>query len=354
MSSAPARTPSSSSPAHPDGGSGPEGKPETLGQRASSFFLRTQVGGWVRLTAWASLLANSLLILTGGLVRLTGSGLGCPTWPRCTEESWTSTAEMGIHGAIEFGNRLLTFALAVVAILAFLAVLKMRRERRDFFLLTLVLGLGIPLQAVVGGITVWTGLNPWIVGIHFMISAAMIYLAATYVNRVRRASLHNIDRREQPGQAQHARSVIRGMAVVMGLLTLVIVYLGTLVTGTGPHSGDAGEVVRHTFDAVMITRAHAIPVYLLVALVIAALVMGRRSWPQPVWRAYALVGLVVVLQGMVGFYQYFNGLPIVAVSMHLVGSALMVAVVAFAVEKSFALTAHPADVTTSSVTDPTH
>ncbi|MDO5617760.1 COX15/CtaA family protein [Kocuria sp.] len=321
---------------------------------ASTFFLRTQVDGWVRLTAWASLIANSLLILTGGLVRLTGSGLGCPTWPRCTDESWTSTAEMGIHGAIEFGNRLLTFALAVVAILAFLAVLKMRRERRDFFLLTLVLGLGIPLQAVVGGITVITGLNPWIVGIHFMISAAMIYLAATYVNRVRRASLHHVDRLEAPGQGQHARGVIRAAAVLVGLLTLVIVYLGTLVTGTGPHSGDSGEVVRHTFDAVVITRFHAVPVYVLTAVIIGILVMGRRSWPRPVWNAYALVGAVVVFQAFIGFYQYFNGLPIVAVSAHLVGSALMVATVAFAVEKSFALTADPADVITSSVTDPTH
>ncbi|WP_342453324.1 COX15/CtaA family protein, partial [Kocuria subflava] len=89
----------------------------------SDFLFRTQVDGWVRATAWASLLANSLLILTGGLVRLTGSGLGCPTWPRCTDDSWTSTAAMGIHGAIEFGNRLLTFVLTLVAIAAFLAVI---------------------------------------------------------------------------------------------------------------------------------------------------------------------------------------------------------------------------------------
>lgn len=327
-------------------------------RKISDFLFRTQVDGWVRATAWASLLANSLLILTGGLVRLTGSGLGCPTWPRCTDDSWTSTAAMGIHGAIEFGNRLLTFVLTLVAIAAFLAVIRMRKERPDLFRLTLVLGLGIPLQAVVGGITVRTGLNPWIVGIHFMLSAAMIYLSAILVNRCRRAGLPEVDAKEQPGQARHARGMIRATALGMAFLTLLIVYLGTLVTGTGPHSGDSGEIARHAFDAVVIARAHALPVYVLVALVVLSLIagriVGRNGWPRPIWNAYATVLCVLVFQAAVGFYQYFNGLPIVAVCLHLVGSATLVAVVAFAVEKAFAVTADPAAVTTSPVTDPTH
>lgn len=354
MSSAPSRTDPSSTPeptASTPGGQRPSNA--RVGQIAE-FFLRTQVDGWVRFTAWASLIANSLLILTGGLVRLTGSGLGCPTWPRCTEASWTSTTEMGIHGAIEFGNRLLTFVLALVAVAAFLAVLRMRGQRQDFFFLTLILGLGIPLQAVVGGVTVLTGLNPWIVGIHFMISAVMIYLAAVYVGRTRRASLPAVAQRERPGQAGQAKAVIRSLAVVMGLLTLVTVYLGTLVTGTGPHSGDAGEVVRHTFDAVRITQAHVVPVYLLVAVVLTGLLVGRKRWPRTLTNAYAVVGGVVIFQGLVGYYQYFNGLPIIAVSLHLVGSALLVATVAFAMEKSFALTADPAMVPSSSATDPAH
>ena len=105
----------------------------------TGFFLRGEVDGWVRFTAWASLAANMLLILTGGLVRLTGSGLGCPTWPRCTDESWTNTSEMGIHGFIEFGNRTLTGVLMIVAVLAFLAVVRMARRHASLFVLTLLL-----------------------------------------------------------------------------------------------------------------------------------------------------------------------------------------------------------------------
>ncbi|WP_246179950.1 COX15/CtaA family protein [Kocuria coralli] len=338
MSYAPTDGPSTPAPQAPDAEQDSTGGSRNWRSSLGAFFFRTRADGWVLFTAWASLVANSLLILTGGLVRLTGSGLGCPTWPRCTDESWTSTAEMGLHGAIEFGNRLLTFVLAVVAVAAFLAVLRLRRRRPDFFALTLILGLGIPLQAVVGGITVHTGLNPWVVGIHFMISAVMIFLAATYVNRVRRAALPAVAEREAPGQAARSRALIRCSAVLMAVLAAVTVYLGTLVTGTGPHSGDAGEVVRHTFDAVSITRAHALPVYALVALVALSLIVGGGRWPRSVWRAYAVVGAVIVGQALIGFYQYFNGVPIVAVTLHLVGSAVMVATVAFAVEKAFAVT----------------
>ena len=154
---------------------------------SGSLLLPTRVTPWVRRLAVASLVANALLILTGGLVRLTGSGLGCPTWPMCTDESWTNTPEMGMHGVIEFGNRLLTFVLALVAVLTFLSVLRLRHRHRDLFLLALLLGLGIPLQAVVGGIVVHTGLNPWLVGVHYLLSSGMIALATVLVNRTRRA-----------------------------------------------------------------------------------------------------------------------------------------------------------------------
>ena len=146
-------------------------------------------GGWLRTTAWASLLANALLVLTGGLVRLTGSGLGCPTWPRCTEDSWTSTRAMGMHGAIEFGNRLLTFLLVVVAVLTFLAVWRSRRTHPGMLSLAVALAAGIVVQAVVGGITVRTGLNPWVVGVHFVLSAVLIAVAAVLVGRARRTAL---------------------------------------------------------------------------------------------------------------------------------------------------------------------
>ena len=311
---------------------------------SGSLLLPTRVTPWVRRLAVASLVANALLILTGGLVRLTGSGLGCPTWPMCTDESWTNTPEMGMHGVIEFGNRLLTFVLALVAVLTFLSVLRLRHRHRDLFLLALLLGLGIPLQAVVGGIVVHTGLNPWLVGVHYLLSSGMIALATVLVNRTRRASLPAVRDAERPGQADGQRRVLRLLMGAVGVLTALVLYLGTLVTGTGPHAGDDTSV-RHTFDAYLITRAHAVPVYLLLAAVVTGLVLARRHrWPVPVASALNAVLAVLVLQALIGYYQYFNGVPVVAVALHLVGSAALVWAAARAVEKGFALTRDPGTV----------
>lgn len=119
-------------------------------------WLPGHVDSRVRVVAWVYLAAQILLVGTGGLVRLTQSGLGCPTWPQCTADSLVNTPEMGIHGIIEFGNRLLGVALGLLAIAAFILVLRLRRSRPDLFWLTLLAGLGIPLQGLIGGITVWT------------------------------------------------------------------------------------------------------------------------------------------------------------------------------------------------------
>ncbi|MFK5635398.1 MULTISPECIES: COX15/CtaA family protein [unclassified Ornithinimicrobium] len=301
----------------------------------------TVPGAWVRTTAWLSLLANSLLVLTGGLVRLTGSGLGCPTWPRCTDASWTSTPAMGLHGAIEFGNRLLTFLLAAVAVLAFLSVWRLRRRHRDLFWLTLVLGLGIVVQAVVGGVTVRTGLNPWVVGVHFVLSAVMIALAASFLARARRASLPAAAAAEAPGQVLGAAGRrLRVLLLLVGALTFLVVYVGTLVTGTGPHAGDSGEVARHAFDAYWVTRAHTAPAYLLLATTALAVVVGARDgWPGTLRRPVLGLAVVLVVQGLIGYYQFFNGLPVVAVAAHLVGAAVLVAVAATVVDRGYAVSA---------------
>src|SRR5690606_28674646 len=134
----------------------------------------------IRRLAVASLVSQMAIVVTGGAVRLTDSGLGCPEWPRCTPDSLTSTPEMGIHGAVEFGNRLLTFVLGIIAALVLAAVLRTlrsHRPRRDLLVPSLVLLFGIPAQAVIGGITVWTGLTPWVDIHHYMCSAAHIGLA---------------------------------------------------------------------------------------------------------------------------------------------------------------------------------
>lgn len=297
-------------------------------------------GAWLRALAWASMLANALLVLTGGLVRLTGSGLGCPTWPRCTDASWTNTPEMGIHGYIEFGNRLLTFVLAAVAVLTFLAAVRLRDRHRDLFTITLVMGLGIPVQAVLGGITVRTGLNPWVVGIHFLVSSVLIALGAILVNRSRRASLPAVAHAERPDQVGAARGTVRALGALLAVSAFLVVYLGTLVTGTGPHSGDSGEVARHTFDAYWVTRAHVLPVYVLVIGTVVTLGLAVRArWPRPVRVLLGVLLGLLLVQGAVGYYQYFTGLPVVAVAVHLVGAAALSAVTAMTVEKMYAVSA---------------
>ena len=140
--------------------------------------------------ALASLISQMVIVVTGGAVRLTGSGLGCPTWPKCTPESLTTTAEMGIHGIIEFGNRTLTGVLGVIALLMIATLWRLRRSHRQAFTLSLLLLAGIVLQAVVGGVTVWMHLDPRIVGVHFVISGALIALATMLWVRLRAEHRH--------------------------------------------------------------------------------------------------------------------------------------------------------------------
>ena len=149
-----------------------------------SWLMPAMITPWVRTTAWLLLVANIIIVGTGGLVRLTGSGLGCPTWPYCTPESLVPTAEMGIHGLIEFGNRTLTGVLVIVAALAFLAVVRMWRERPELAKLTFAVGIGIIVQALVGGVTVWMHLHPSIVGVHYLISAALVAISTVHLCRV--------------------------------------------------------------------------------------------------------------------------------------------------------------------------
>ena len=148
-------------------------------------WLPTQVNAFVRTMTWVTLVVQILIVVTGGAVRLTASGLGCPDWPTCDGSSVVVTPEMGIHGIIEFANRLLTFLLVVVAVVAFLSVVRMRKARRDLFWLSIAIGLGIPAQAVIGGISVWMKLNPYIVGLHFVISIALVVLSTLFVLRAR-------------------------------------------------------------------------------------------------------------------------------------------------------------------------
>jgi heme a synthase len=272
----------------------------------------------VRRLAVASLIGQTLLVVTGGAVRLTASGLGCPTWPRCTETSLVNTAEMGIHGFIEFGNRLLTFALAAVAALMLVYLWNLRKERRDLFLLALGLLASIPAQAIIGGITVLTNLNPWVVGLHFLVSMALVVFATLLVNRA-------FGRTGRFMAARHPAlpGIMRPVTAAVALFSALAVMLGVVVTGAGPHAGDA-DAPRNGLDWDLFSHIHAMPAYLVTAgtLVALALVFLRRI-PGP-FRT-AVLGLlgVTVLQAIIGFTQYYNGIPALLVAAHMLGAALL-------------------------------
>ncbi len=271
----------------------------------------------VRVLAWASLVSQTLIVGTGGAVRLTGSGLGCPTWPRCTEDSFVATPEMGIHGIVEFGNRLLTFVLVIIAILAFLSVLRMRRERPELLRLTVALGLGIPLQAVIGGITVLTQLNPWIVGLHFVVSAVLVALAVVFVHRVYRG--------RTTGELLVQRPV-RALALATAAGAWITVLVGIVVTGSGPHAGDGGAA-RNGLDSELLQHVHSWPAYITFGLSVLLLVVALRLGLAPLRRAVIALIAVEVVQIAVGLAQARLGLPELLVGIHMVLACVLIAVV---------------------------
>lgn len=272
----------------------------------------------VRRLAVASLVGQTMLVVTGGAVRLTASGLGCPTWPRCTDTSLVNTPEMGIHGFIEFGNRLLTFALAAVAVLMLVYLWNLRKERRDLFLLALGLLASIPAQAVIGGITVLTNLNPWVVGLHFLVSMALVVIATLLVNRAfgrtGRFATHALP--AVPG-------VLRPVSAAVALFSALSVILGVVVTGAGPHAGDA-DAPRNGLDWDLFSHIHAVPAYLITAGTLFALVLVLVHRITGPYRTAALMLLAVtLLQAVIGFTQYYNGIPALLVGAHMLGAALL-------------------------------
>ncbi|KQV25047.1 cytochrome oxidase assembly protein [Yonghaparkia sp. Root332] len=277
-------------------------------------WLPTTVDRRVRVVAWASLVSQTLIVGTGGAVRLTGSGLGCPTWPRCTPESFVATPEMGIHGIVEFGNRLLTFVLVIIAILAFAFVVRMRRERPELMRLSIALGLGIPAQAIIGGITVLTDLNPWIVGFHFVVSAVLVSLATVLVVRVYRGPA---------GALVPLPRAVRPLALATAVVVGVTVLVGIVVTGSGPHAGDGGAA-RNGLDSELWQHVHSWPAYASFAGGVLLVIVARRTGPALLQRATRALVSVELVQIGVGLAQARLGLPVILVGIHMVLACVLV------------------------------
>jgi cytochrome c oxidase assembly protein subunit 15 len=268
----------------------------------------------LRPMALASLIANIALVVTGAAVRLTDSGLGCPTWPRCTDQSYTTTPAMGVHGVIEFGNRLLGFVLAAIVIVCFVSAWLQRPRRRSTVLLALGVALGVPGQGVVGGITVLTNLNPWVVGLHFLLSMALI------------AGAYALWRRAAEGDGAPVPLVpapLRHLARLTAVTSAAVILLGVVVTGSGPHSGDHGAK-RNGLDPEAVSQAHADLVFLLIGLTVALYFALRAVTAPPAAVRAALTLLAIELsQGLIGFVQYFTHLPVALVAAHMLGASLV-------------------------------
>lgn len=269
-----------------------------------------QTPGWLRGLALASVVANVVIVVTGGAVRLSDSGLGCPTWPSCTDASLTPTKQYAIHGVIEFANRQLTFVLVIVALATWLVAMAVRQQRG----LATLAALGIPAQAVLGGFTVLTHLNPWLVALHFLLSMAII--AVTFLLWWRLGPV-TVD------VPQPARLLVLATVAV----TAATLVIGTVVTGSGPHAGDkdsSGMVHRTGLDVSSMSQLHADSVMVLIGLTVGLAALVYVLGTGALARRAVLVLLGVELgQGIIGFTQYFLDVPPLLVALHMLGACLV-------------------------------
>ena len=260
--------------------------------------------------ATASVVGNVVIVVTGGAVRLTRSGLGCPTWPSCTDSSLTPTPEYSFHGVIEFANRQLTFVLGLIAALTLLAAIAQRRQVR----LAVLAFAGIPAQAVIGGISVRTELNPWVVALHFLTSMAIIAVTMVLWWRVR----------DVAGLIGAVPGSVRLMSWLIAAQAAVVLMAGTVVTGSGPHAGDkndSGRVHRTGLSVSSMSQLHADLVMVLIGLTVGlvalvyAVRLGRAARRAAWWLLAAELA-----QGIVGFTQYFLNVPPLLVALHMLGA----------------------------------
>ncbi|PJN21665.1 heme A synthase [Kitasatospora sp. CB02891] len=269
----------------------------------------------VRRAAMAALVMSVVIVVTGGAVRLTDSGLGCTTWPRCTGESLTPTPEMGIHGVIEFTNRMLTYVLCAAVGWFILAARCSKPWRHSLTRLGWAQFWLVMSNAVIGGITVLTHLNPYVVSLHMVASLGLLWTAVLGWERAKEG---DGEPRLLVAPAIHRFAQV--LVASIGALALV----GTLVTGAGHHPGSAGTPRITTFDYDRLTQAHADLVFLSVGLTLAALlVFAAVKAPAPaVARVRELFGLLMI-QGVLGFVQYFTDAPEIMVGVHMLGAALV-------------------------------
>ncbi|WP_425443188.1 COX15/CtaA family protein [Sanguibacter antarcticus] len=275
---------------------------------------------WTRPAIIANLVGQIAIVGTGGAVRLTGSGLGCSTWPLCEPGEFTPSFHdaSSIHPFIEFGNRTLTGVLGVLAIAVAILVWTNRSRSMSYRLLGLAPLVGVVVQAVIGGITVLVDLHPAIVGGHLLISMALVAVSAILLDRAAEG-----DGPRVPLVAPR----VRRLTWLLELALVPVLVLGVVVTGSGPHSGDAEVGYRFALDPAHVTRFHSVAVWLFLALLVTLTIFVWRTRPEvPHARRVVVVLLALTLaQGAIGYVQYFTGLPEILVGLHMLGAAALTA-----------------------------
>jgi cytochrome c oxidase assembly protein subunit 15 len=288
--------------------------PSTTGGRFTALRHWQPTAKQVEWACLAALLANTLIVVTGGAVRLTNSGLGCPTWPECTGGSLVPVSTLGYHSIIEFSNRLLTYAVTAAVGVAILAALFQRPRRPILVKLSWALFFGVVAQAVIGGISVLTKLAPEWVAVHMCVSIGMIAISYVLWHRSREG--------DGPVELLTRRELL-WLGRLLMVATGCVIAIGTLVTGTDPHAGATDASKRLPFKALDITQAHADLVFVVIGLTVALwfALKATDARPESV-RAVQVMGGVLVLQAIIGYTQYFTGLPAWMVLLHMIGACL--------------------------------
>ncbi|MEO3788120.1 COX15/CtaA family protein [Actinocorallia sp. B10E7] len=295
----------------------------TIPENKTSPLLKARDAVWnptpgsLRFLALLGVVVNAGIVLTGGAVRLTKSGLGCPTWPKCTGESLlpnSSPEHSPLNMAIEFGNRTLTFLVLAVGIAVYVAARRLSPNRPELTRLALWQPVGVVVQAGVGGLTVLTKLHPTMVSPHYLLSIALIFVA--FLLYVRAG--------EGDGPVRRlVEPLVHRLTLALVWVVVAVLAVGTFVTGSGPHAGDA-EATRLPFPITDITRIHSLLAWATVGLTVALLVLHRRTGaPAGVRRAGLLLLGAILLQGVIGYVQYFLGVPELLVGAHVLGSTLL-------------------------------
>ncbi|MFG2089961.1 MULTISPECIES: heme A synthase [unclassified Spirillospora] len=292
-------------------------------RQSSNIPLRTWNAVWrpttgsLRLLALLGVIGNVVIVVSGGAVRVTKSGLGCPDWPRCSGDSLVPTSNPEHHVlnmSIEFGNRLITFVVLAAGLLVFIAALRLRPRRKELVWWALAQPMSVVAQAVIGGIVVLTELHPAAVSLHFLVSPALLVFCVALWIRVGEG-----DAPPRPLTGPWTRRLTAALLVACA----AVLVAGTVVTGTGPHAGDA-DSRRYGFDITDVARIHSVLAWVTTALTVLVLVaLYRTGAPAAARRRGHELAVLIVLQGAVGYLQYFLGVPEGLVLLHMLGSVLM-------------------------------